>query len=82
MSAPNKRQLVGTIAALQGVIQDMFAAYANDVAMGRAERMEALLQEGTKIAQPIINAFPYEYLLSPEAQRTPAANPIAEESER
>lgn len=61
MGAPNKRQLVGTVVALQGIIQEMFAAYANDVSQGRAERMEKLLREGTAIGQPVINAFPYDY---------------------
>lgn len=62
MSKPTKQVLLSTVVQLQGVIQEMFAAYANDVAPNRAERMEALMREGEHLAQTVIDAFPYDYL--------------------
>jgi hypothetical protein len=51
---------------MNGVVQEMFAAYANDVSSNRAEKMEDLLRKGSQIARPLIDACPYEWMDTPD----------------
>lgn len=56
-----RKKLVAAIAQLQGVIQEMHAAYLNDRAVDRAKAIADFAERGAAIARPILDRYPPDY---------------------